>query len=194
MIRERAACLPLRESAVRLFALAGVWLAFDVALATVYLGERSWWPYLTLLGVGVTCVFAAHLARISLGSFATALLPRSWSGGALGAIIGVSLVVAVARLPSIVRSGYKGLTGPTYSLEEADLQPLSVSAPSEAIAAAAGTIPRDATYSVAGGDKYDVWAVSFLRALGRRRQTTPARRGFRPGGRSRSHAASTRSR
>lgn len=141
------------------FALAGVWLAFGVALATVYLGERSWWPYLTLLGAGVTCVFAAHLARISLRSFATALLPRSWSGGVLGAIIGVSLVIAVARLPSIVRSGYKGLTGPTYSLAEADLQPLGVSAPSEAIAAAARTIPRDATYSVVGGDKYDVWAV-----------------------------------
>jgi hypothetical protein len=141
------------------FALAGVWLAFAVALATVVVGEPSWWPYLALLGVGVTCLFAAHLARISLRSFAKTLLPRSWPGGALGAVIGVSLVVAVARLPSIVTSGYSGLTGPSSSLEEADVQPLSVSAPSEAIAAAARTIPRGATYSVVGGDKYDVWAV-----------------------------------
>ena len=71
----------------------------------------------------------------------------------------ISLVVAVARLPSVVTSGYRGLTGPASSLAEADVQPLSVSAPSEAIAAAARTIPRGATYSVVGGDKYDVWAV-----------------------------------
>ena len=55
-----------------------------------------------------------------------------------------------------------GIPGPDRAhllVEEADVQPLSVSAPSEAIAAAARTIPRGATYSVVGGDKYDVWAV-----------------------------------
>ncbi len=63
------------------------------------------------------------------------------------------------RVPGVLTSAHKALSGPAYSLSQADIEPLSVSASVEGIAAAARAIPGDATYSVVGGDKYDVWAV-----------------------------------
>ena len=86
-------------------------------------------------------------------------MPRTWLGGAAAAVIAVSLVAALTRVPHLFTVAHDALTGPTYSLSQADIEPLGVSASVDAIGAAARVIPRDATWSVVGGDKYDVWWV-----------------------------------
>ena len=139
--------------------VVGAWLAGSLALVVVSLGEQSWSPYLTLVGVVMTCVVVARLGRLSIASIAIASFPRSWVGASIGVVVGIALIASMMRVPDILRSGYEALTGPTYSLSQADIKPLSVSASVEGIAAAARTIPGEATYSVVGGDKYDVWAV-----------------------------------
>ena len=137
----------------------GAWLAGSLALVVACVSEQSWSPYLALVGAVATCAVVARLGRLSITSIAAASLPRSWLGAGVRVVVGISLIAAVMRVPGVLTSGYEALTGPTYSLSKADIEPLSVSASVEGIAAAARTIPVGATYSVVGGDKYDVWAV-----------------------------------
>ena len=140
-------------------ALGGLWLAGALTLVVISVAKPSWAPYLLLLAVLVTCAFAARLRRIPLSAVSAALIPRTWRQGAAATAAVIAVVAATIRVPGVVRSAYDSLTGPHYSLLEADIRPLGTTAPPEAIAAAARTIPVDATYSVVGGDQNDVWAV-----------------------------------
>lgn len=142
------------------FVVVGAWLAAGVLLAAMCLAEPSWSPYLTLLGVVVTCAVVARHQRQSLGSITVASVPRTWFAGVVGLVVGASLIAAVMRVPGILSAGYKRLSAPTYSLSAADIEPLGISGSVDAIAAAARTIPVTSSYSVVGApDKYDTWAI-----------------------------------
>jgi hypothetical protein len=84
---------------------------------------------------------------------------RTWREAAAAAAAVIAIGATAIRVPGVVRSAYDGLTGPHYSLVQADIEPLGTTAPPDAIAAAARAIPAGATYSVVGGDQRDVWAV-----------------------------------
>jgi hypothetical protein len=140
--------------------LLGVWLVCAVALLALCLQRPALSPYLTVAGVLVTCGFAVRLRRRPLGPALRLLLPRTWLEAALGLGLIVVLVVAVARVPALVRSASTSLQHGRLPLAQADIEPLAPAGGSvPEIAAAAKAIPPDATYSVVGGDKYRIWAV-----------------------------------
>ena len=139
--------------------LIGLLLALVVVVASVAAVEPSWSPAVAVFGVLAACVVAARLRRIKLGTIAAGLLPRTVHAATIGVAVAVSLLAAVLRLPGVITSGYNSLTGPSYSLTQADIEPLSSIGSVQAVAAAARTIPVDATYTVIGGDKYDVWGM-----------------------------------
>jgi hypothetical protein len=152
---------PVRSTRIdfeRLF-LIGLLLALVVVLASVAAVETAWSPAVALVGVVAVCAVAARDRGVGVRAIATGLFPRSWSAAVVGAVVGVSLVAAVLRLPGVITSGYESLTGPSYSLSQADIEPLGAFGSVPAVAAAARTIPVDATYSVIGGDKFNVWQM-----------------------------------
>ena len=98
--KQAVSALPLRdERCPPRSPLPGVWLAFYVALATVYVGEPSWWPCLTLLGAGVACVLAgiprAGFAQVAREGPAPAIMAGSGARSGHGS---VARAVAVAQL------------------------------------------------------------------------------------------------
>jgi hypothetical protein len=139
--------------------LLGLLLAVFVALASVAAVETAWSPAVAVVGVAAACAVAARDCRIGIRTIASGLRPRSWLAAVVGVVVGVSLVAAVLRLPGVVTSAYESLTGPSYPLSQADIEPLSYYGSVQAVAAAARTIPVDATYSVIGGDKYEIWGM-----------------------------------
>ena len=139
--------------------LGGLCLTAGLALIAASVAKPAWAPYLLLLGLLVTCALAARLRRVPIDAIRRAVVPKTWREAAAAAVCLTAVVAATVRVPGVVRSAYDSLTGPHYSLLEADIQPLGTTAPPEAIAAAARTIPAGATYSVVGGDQRDVWAV-----------------------------------
>jgi hypothetical protein len=139
--------------------LIGLLLALVVILASVAAVDSAWSPAVAVVGVAMSCAVAARYRRIPIGTIAAGFLPRNREAALIGAIIGVSLVAAVLRVPGVITAAYDSLTGPSYPLVQADIEPLSSIGSVQAVAAAARTIPVDATYSVIGGDKYDVWGM-----------------------------------
>jgi hypothetical protein len=139
--------------------LIGLLLALVVILASVAAVESAWSPAVAVLGVVMSCAVAARYRKIGFGAIAAALRPRNWVAALIGVVIGVSLVAAVLRLPGVITSADDSLSRPSYPLSLADIEPLSSIGSVQAVAAAARTIPVDATYSVIGGDKYDVWGM-----------------------------------
>ena len=67
----------------------------------------------------------------------------------------------MVRAPDVVAYGSHGLRRAPSSLREADIAPLGATAPIGVFAAAAKTIPRDATFAVIGGGN-DVLAALRL--------------------------------
>jgi hypothetical protein len=64
---------------------------------------------------------------------------------------GISLAIAVVRVPAVLRYGYHHVRHAPSSLREADLAPLGATAPTSLFAAAAKTIPRNDSFAVVGG-------------------------------------------
>jgi hypothetical protein len=130
---------------------AGLALVACVALGALWAAEPTWSPWIALVALVGACAAVARQRWSSMGL----LRPSSWFAAAVGVILAVAIVTAVMRLPGVLTSGYRTLTGPAYSQAEADLQPLSDYGPPAAVAAAAAAIPADVTYSVVGGDIND---------------------------------------
>jgi hypothetical protein len=63
------------------------------------------------------------------------------------------LFVAVSHVLLFAQVGHKNLTGPRHLVREADLDPFSYFAPTQALVAAQDVIPRDATYSIVVGNE-----------------------------------------
>ena len=63
------------------------------------------------------------------------------------------LFVAVSHIRLFAQVGHKNLTGPRHLVREADLDPFSYFAPTQALVAAQDVIPRDATYSIVVGNE-----------------------------------------
>jgi hypothetical protein len=77
-----------------------------------------------------------------------------------GVLVGVALWGASTHAVAIVKTGYRSLVAPGYSVDAGDLDPLAFYASTQALVRARELIPRDATYTVVVGN--DV--PSFLRA------------------------------
>jgi hypothetical protein len=68
-------------------------------------------------------------------------------------IVVFELWTAVSHTLAFAQVGYQNLRGPRHLVRDADLDPLSYFAPTEALVAATRIIPRDATYTVRVGNE-----------------------------------------
>src|SRR5215475_3752718 len=143
----------------RVAAFVGAWLAGCVVLVALGVYQGSWSPYVAVSAVLLTFATVAAYRRVSVGSILAGSRPRTPLAAVAGVVVAVALVAAVARVTHVVGSASDAVSGPHYSLTQADIQPLGVSASVEAIANAARTIPVGATYSLVGGDLYDASAA-----------------------------------
>lgn len=127
--------------------VSGLWLVAIVALARLGMSERSWAPYLTVVGVVLSAVVSLRLAHVTLESLTTGTRLRSFATLA-GVVVAVTLGAALVRLPAALKAGYDGLVAPDETLAQADVDPLNNMALSSSLVAAAKVIPRNATYAV----------------------------------------------
>jgi hypothetical protein len=92
-------------------------------------------------------------------------------------VVVVDLAAAASRVPSLARIGYDNAKEPYRLVRDADLDPFASFAPTEAVAVARQTIPRDATYAIVVGDDPPRVAPTLVRDIFRlwllpRRYTT----------------------
>jgi hypothetical protein len=143
-----------RVGFTQLFA-AGAWTLLSLLLAALALDEPALAPTLTLVWVALACAAVLRLTGARIGALA-GLVKAPTLQGAGAVIVAVALAGALVRVPGVLASVDSALTGTSYSLAQADLEPLSEYGSTEALAAAARLIPLDATYAVVAGDQYRV--------------------------------------
>jgi len=80
-------------------------------------------------------------------------------------VVAVDLAVAAWHTPLLARIGHQNLTGPRYLVRDADLDPFSIFAPTQAFVLAQQTIPRDATYTVVVGDDPPVASPGVVQSV-----------------------------
>ena len=66
-------------------------------------------------------------------------------------VVALELWAAVGHIGHIARTGYRALTGPSYPVQEADLDPLAFYALTGAVVRAREVIPPRATFAVVTG-------------------------------------------
>jgi hypothetical protein len=67
-------------------------------------------------------------------------------------VVALELWVAAGQALTFARIGHQNLNGPSYLVRDADLDPLSYFASTQALVLARETIPSDATYAVVVGN------------------------------------------
>ena len=68
-------------------------------------------------------------------------------------IVAVELWTAVSHTVAFAKVGYQNVRGPRHLVRDADLDPLSYFAPTQALVAATRIIPRNATYTIVVGNE-----------------------------------------
>jgi hypothetical protein len=68
-------------------------------------------------------------------------------------VVAFELVTAVSHTLTFARVGYQNAKGPRHLVRDADLDPLSYFAPTEALVAATRIIPRNASYTIVVGNE-----------------------------------------
>ncbi len=68
-------------------------------------------------------------------------------------LVTAELWVAVSHTRLFAQVGYKNLTGSRHLVRDADLDPFSFFAPTQALVTAQDVIPRDATYAIVVGNE-----------------------------------------
>jgi hypothetical protein len=68
-------------------------------------------------------------------------------------IVAFELWTAVSHTIAFAKVGYQNATGPRHLVRDADLDPLSYFAPTQALVAATRIIPPDATYTIVVGNE-----------------------------------------
>ena len=66
-------------------------------------------------------------------------------------VVAFELWTAVSHTVAFARVGYQNARGPRHLVRDADLDPLSYFAPTQALVAATRVIPRNATYTIVVG-------------------------------------------
>jgi hypothetical protein len=85
-------------------------------------------------------------------------LPGRRGGATLLTLVAVVVVafelwISVSHTVAFAKVGYQNVRGPRHLVRDADLDPLSFFAPTNALVAATRVIPRNATYTIVVGDE-----------------------------------------